>query len=268
MALKLSIFTTVTDPKKRGDSYQEALDCYKELADEVVVVNGGGQITNHLDIKYVNYKWPTEFDWPFIGKQFQRGYDACTGDWVIHADLDYIFHEKDFKQLRKVIEEHNSYPALSLYKYQFVLPDRYNLKTRLVTAVNKGKYGKRIKFDAGGDLCQPSLDGKHLGSDDVPESKVPFYNYEKLCKTEEQIKDDIERMDDAYLRHFGNTLYSTDEYTAYEGWLNMMIGRFEKPQKRIPLTEHPKYIQETIRNLKPEQWGYSGLNNLEVNGYA
>jgi glycosyltransferase involved in cell wall biosynthesis len=270
MALKLSVFTTMTEPGRRGDNWKDALDCYHGFADEVVVVDGHGKDSpDNIAFKnHVYSEWPQEFDWPLIGEQFQKGYEAATGDWVIHADLDFILHEKDFAQLRKALEANNSYPAMTLWKYQFILPDRYNLKSRLVVAVNKGKYGNRIRFDSGGDLCQPSLDGNYMSPDDVPEARVPFYNYEKLTKTEKQIIDDVERMDDAYLKHFGSTLYSTDELTAFEGWVEMMRGRFEKPQKRIELSEHPKFVQETIRNLKPEQWGYDGLGYLERNGYA
>ena len=74
--MKLSIFTTVTDPIRRGEHYHESMKCYQDLADEVIVVNGGSQITNTMGAVYVNYKWPQEFEWDFIGKQFQRGYAA------------------------------------------------------------------------------------------------------------------------------------------------------------------------------------------------
>jgi hypothetical protein len=37
----------------------------------------------------------------------------------------------------------------------------------------------------------------------------------------------------------------------------MVTGRFNKPQKEIDLASHPQVIQDTIKNLKPEQLGYS-----------
>ena len=36
--MNISIFTSYTDPEKRMDPWKEALDCYKDFADEVVVV--------------------------------------------------------------------------------------------------------------------------------------------------------------------------------------------------------------------------------------
>lgn len=272
MAMKLSIFTTATEPHKRGDNYHDAIKCYKELADEVVVVNGGGQITNHLDIKYLNRKWPREFEWPFIGEQFTRGYKACSGDAVIHADLDFIFHEKDVEDIRKVAQLmlDDNLPAMSFYKYQFILPDRYNLKSRLVIMVNKRDYGDRIKFDSSGDLCQPSLDGRYINPDSVPDSKIGFYNYEKLTKTKEQIMDDVGRMERAYQRHFGYTQYKSDgtDEDAYKHWIDAQKGKMNKSQERIKLSAHPKYVQETIKNLKPGQFGFNGHGNLEGNRYV
>lgn len=269
--MKLSIFMTASKPYERGDNDVDAVKCYMDLADELIVVNGGppGDIVSHVDqVKIVDYQWPTEFSWPFIGQQFQRGYEAATGDWVIHADLDYIFHEKDFQRIYEALKQHNDSPAISFYKFQFILPDRYNLKSRLVIAVNKAKFGDRIRFDSGGDLCQPSLDGEQLKPWQMPEAGVPFYNYEKFTKTFEQINDDVERMDRAYFRHFRRWIYQDNLLTSYGGWLRMMKGRFLKPQQHIQLEDHPKYVQETIANLKPEHWGYSGFEELERNDYV
>lgn len=269
--MKLSIFTTITDPFFRGDNVTDALDCYEELADELVIIDGG-RITSYTDRKHTkvvtDYAWPKEFSWEFIGQQFQRGYEATSGDWVIHADIDFIFHENDFATLRKALELNNDAPAVSFWKYQFILPDRYNLKSRLVIAVNKGKYGDRLRFDSGGDLCQPSLDGKELRPDQVPEARIPFYNYERLTKTKAQISSDAGRMERAYQRYFGGQLYASDMKTAYEGLIDMMVGRYNKPQQEIPLTDHPKFVQKTIANLRPEQWGYNGFGLLPENNYV
>src|SRR4051812_31458654 len=101
--MKLSIFTTLSDPGRRQDPYKEALYCYLELADELVVIDGSQfahSVTRNIllgtkkETAYIHSIWPTEFSWDFIGKQFQKGYDACSGDWVIHMDLDYFFHER------------------------------------------------------------------------------------------------------------------------------------------------------------------------------
>ena len=186
---------------------------------------------------------------------------------MIHADLDFIFHERDFKAIRQAIEVYRDEPALSFWKYQFILPDRYNLKSRLVLAVNKAKFGDRIRFNSGGDLCQPSLDGLYINPSQIPEARIPFYCYEKLIKTEAQVIDDVERMADAWYRYFLHYRLGTKQ-TAYKEWLKMVTGRFQKPQESILLTDHPIYVQNTISGLKRSQWGYSGFDKLVVNNYA
>ena len=44
----LSIFTSMTQPEKRKDPWNESLSCYEDFADEVVVVGEN---------------WPEEFEW-------------------------------------------------------------------------------------------------------------------------------------------------------------------------------------------------------------
>lgn len=254
--MKTSAFITITRPKERGDLYIECLEAANEIFDEVIIVDGADT-------------WPQEFNWPIIGEHFQSGYEEATGDWVVHLDTDFIIHENDKLTLLNAFEQNNDKPALSLWKYQFILPDRYSLKSRLVLAVNKGKYGDRIRFDSGGDLCQPSLDGKELRPDDVPEARVPFFNYEKILKTEAQIKDDVGRMARAWQRHFGEyKLGGPDDDSAYEEWLKMTCGRFTKSQEKVGLSFHPRVMQNTIEGLQPEQWGYNGLGHLERNMYV
>jgi glycosyltransferase involved in cell wall biosynthesis len=273
MALKISVFTTMTNPTVRGDHWKESLESYRALADEVIVVNGGENpgITKFDKVKIIYNEWPKEFNWPFIGEQFQRGYERATGDWVIHADLDMIFHEQDFSTIRQAFKDHPNQPGLSFWKYQFILPDRYNLKSRLVLAVNKKKYGDRIRFDSGGDLCQPSLDGEQIPSAAVAEARVPIYNYEKMTKTADQVMDDCGRMERAYQRHFGTFQMGSDgsDESDFDKYIKLLRGRFQKPQEFIKLSKHPKYVQETISKLRPEQFGFDGFGLLkETNSYA
>lgn len=271
--MKISIFTTATRPHERGDNHWDAYDCYEELADEVIVIDGSRKGNpGTLKQKHFLNEWSQEFNWPFIGEQFQRGYEAATGDIVIHADLDFIFHQHDFDNIRRTAQAllNSHSPAMSFYKYQFILPDRYNIKSRLVVMVNKRDYGDRIKFNSGGDLCQPSLDGVELKPGIVPEAQVALYNYDSLLKTKAQKLEDVGRMDRAYKRHFGKYLYGKDgtDQSAYEGWLEMIVSRFHKPSRKIKLNDHPIFVQETIKNLEPENWGYDGHGYLERNSYA
>lgn len=252
----IGAFITKTRPEKRGDTFEQCYAMAKECFDTVTVIDG-------------DKTWPHEFDWPLIGQHFQRGYEQCDADWVVHLDVDFIFHENDYARIRQACN--GNAPALTFYKYQFILPDRYTVKSRLVLAVNKAKYGDRIRFDSGGDLCQPSLDGDYISPDDVPEAKIPFYNYEKILKTKDQIAEDSGRMERAWKRHFGEYQMGSNgiDESAYEAWLKMTVGRFNaREHKQIPLSDHPKVMQDTIKGLKPKNFGYNGHGSLPTNNYV
>lgn len=266
--MRLSIFTTLTNPRRRGDNVNDALKCYADLSDELVIVNTG--IEKYSADKIVTAEWPTEFVWPIFGRNFQRGYEACTGDWILKADIDYIFHENDHLNIRKELARFSEFPAVTFFKRQFILPDRFNVKSRLAIAINKKAFGDRIRFDSGGDLCQPSLDGTHLKSDNIPNLKIPFWNYEKLLKTKEQIAEDQGRMERAWFRHFGEYQMKSDgtDESAYERWIEAQRGKFAKPQQKVSLEAHPRYIQETIRGLKPENFGCNGFGLIDGRVYA
>lgn len=253
---KIGAFITITDPYARGDNYIQCLESASHLCDRVLTVDG-------------NRTWPEEFNWPIIGEHFQWGYENCDADWVIHLDCDFVFHEKDHAAVRRLLKNSGA-SAVMFYKKQFILPDRYNVKSRLALAVNKGQYGNRIRFDAGGDLCQPSLDGELIKISELAPAQVGFWNYEKLTKTKAQIMDDVGRMDRAYYTHFGEFLYSTNGHddSAFEGWYEMIAGRFAKPHEHIKLEAHPAVMQDLIRSLTPNQFGYNGFGLVEGKVYA
>lgn len=245
--MKLGAFLTITDPARRGDPFLRCQEMAYSIFDEVTIIDG-------------KQTWPREFSWELIGQHFQKGYEQTEADWVFHLDCDFFFHERDYWDIRKACERENESPALSFYKRQFISPDRFNLKSRLVLAVNKAKYRDRIRFDSGGDLCQPSLDGIELSSEIVPEARIPFYNYEKILKTKAQITDDVGRMARAWQRHFGvYKLGGPDDQSAYDEWYKMTAGRFAKEQEHIPLQEHPRWARDMISDLQPSQWGYDGF---------
>ena len=50
--MKLSIFTSMTNPEERNDAWQEAISCYEDIADEVIIVGDS---------------WPEEFKFDLIG---------------------------------------------------------------------------------------------------------------------------------------------------------------------------------------------------------
>ena len=102
--MKLSVFTSMTDPESRNDPYKEAISCYEDFADELIIVGEN---------------WPYEFKFDQIGKVFHEGFEKSTGDWAIRMDLDYFFHENDVGKIKKFLINNNDSPAVAFPQYQF-----------------------------------------------------------------------------------------------------------------------------------------------------
>lgn len=247
--MSLSIFTSMTNPEERRDPWKEALNCYNEVADEVIVVGEN---------------WPKDFSWDHIGKTFQEGYDKCSSDWVIRMDIDYFFHQKDISKLRKALIRYKNFPALAFPQYQIFTPDRYQIKTRICLAFNKKMY-KNIKLNGGGDLTLATLNNELIDPKKVPNINIPIYQYESTFRTKEIIESDRARFARAWIKYFGTTddRGGNSPQKAYNAWFNMVEERYHKHNFKLKIEEHPVYIQEKIKKLKQEQFGYDafGLKN-------
>ena len=247
--MKVSIFTTMTNPQKRMDPYIEALKCYEDFADEVIIVGKN---------------WPEEFSFDYIGKTFQEGFDLCTGDWVIRMDIDTFFHQNDKDKLYKILSKNSDSPGIAFPKFQIFTPDRFNIKAKMCIAFNKKSYAK-IKLNGGGDLCDPTLDGNLLNQYNLPNERMPIWNYDSVFKTKEIISADRARFARAWKSYFDNwgNRGGGSEDEAFKAWFMMIEDRYKKHTLKLKIHNHPKYIIEKIKNLEEKQFGYDafGLKN-------
>ena len=241
--MKISVITSYTNPEKRMDPWKESLSCYESFADEVVVT---GQ-----DLK-------EEFEFSDIGLMFQEGFDKANGDWVVKMDIDTLIHEKDFDILYDTMKKFNDYPAISLRKFQFFTPTRFHMKSRMAMVVNKKKFNQ-IKFNGGGDGCDPTLNGILLNEKNVPMSKIPFWNYDSVFKTKEIIANDRSRFARAWYRTYGSYGYrgGPEPEEAFNAWIKMIEDRYKKHIYQMTLDKHPSFILEKISKLNNDQFGYN-----------
>jgi len=247
--MKISIFTHMTNPEERMDPWKEALECYKDFADEVITVGEN---------------WPYEFKWEQIGKIFQEGFEKSTGDWVINMPTDMIFHEKDKTKLLNALKEHSKSPAIVLPKFKFFSYKRCEFKNFDTYAINKKNF-PNVKFNGGGDLCLATLNGMILDQSNTPIVSVPLWNYDTTFRTKEIISEDRARFARAWYRQFqswddrgGGTLKQ-----AYDAWLKMVIHRLPNHIFKKNIKDHPVYIQKKLQNLNPEQFGYDCFGFLD-----
>jgi len=241
--MKISIFTTMTNPDERMDPWKEALNCYKDFADEVIIT---GQ------------DWPEEFTWDHIGKTFQQGFEKSSGDWCIRMDLDYFFHQEDMNYIRNFLKQNTNFPAVAFLKKQFFTSDRYQLQSKICIAVNKKHY-PNVKLNGGGDLCFPTINNKLINVNEVPLCTKPVWNYDMMFKTKEIIAKERLRFGKAWFDYFGNwgIFGGNSEEEAFEAWFNWISEKYKKHVFDIELDKHPKYIIERLSSLNSDQFGHS-----------
>ena len=247
--MKLSIFTHITNPDERMDPWKESLSCYEYFADEVVIKGKD---------------WQYEFQWDYIGKVFQQGFDSSTGDWVINMPIDMMFHQKDVKKLRDMLNQYNNYPAVVFPKFKFFTYKKCEFKNFDALAINKKKF-PNVKFNGGKDLCLATLDGVVLDQNNIPIVNIPIWNYDTTFRTKEVISEDRARFARAWFRQFnswddrgGGT---PDE--AYNSWIKMVISRLPNHLIRKSMSDHPFFIIEKLDSLKKNQFGYNCFGYLD-----
>ena len=250
----ISIFTTMTNPEDRNDPWKESLSCYEAFADEVIVVGND---------------WPKEFDWGIFNKIYQGGFDKCETDWVIRMDLDYFIHENDFEKLKFYIEKYKDSPAIVMPQYQFFTHDRYQLKTKLCLVINKKKF-PNIKLNGGTDRMLATLNGKLLTYKNVPQVKIPIWQYDSMFRTKNIIGDDRARFARAWERTFGDygDRGGDDPDIAFNAWFDMVKIRYSKHLFKKKIDNHPIFIKEKLNNLNSQQFGFSAFglkNNTKFN---
>lgn len=243
--MKISIFTSYTNPDERMDPWKESMACYEEYADEVVVV---GQ------------NWPNEFSFDHIGKTFQEGFDKSKGDWVIKFDIDTMFHEKDKKKLLYFLKKYENYPAISAPKFQIFTPERFHVKTNMTFILNKKKF-PNIVLNGGGDLCDPMLDGQLLNEYNCPTVPIPFWNYDSVFKTKNVISEDRARFARAWYAQFGNygSRGGPTREEAFEAWFEMVKNKYKKHIYKLTIEKHPKFIKKSLLQINKSQFGYNAF---------
>jgi len=246
----ISVFTTMTNPDERNDPWQEALNCYNNISDNNVVV--------------VGEDWPLEFDWGIFNKVYQRGFDKCDSKWVMRMDLDYFIHEDDIEKIKFYLKKYNDQPGVVLPQYQFFTQDRYQIKTKLCLLLNKEKFPD-IKLNGGTDKMLATLDGKLLTYKNVPQIRVPIWQYDSMFRTKEIIKNDRARFARAWFRTFNNygDRGGDNPDEAFDAWFLMIQERYKKHVFKMDIDKHPVFIKNKLKKISSDQFGYDafGLKN-------
>jgi glycosyltransferase involved in cell wall biosynthesis len=284
----LSCHCNITNPEKMGFPYLESIQSFANLCDEVIVVDGGSTDRSLEKIKQIpkvkiieGEKWDRDFDWSIMPKNLQKGYEACSGDWAFHFDVDYIFHEDNVEKLKTLIERVDL-PGIELYKNNCVLVNEdfkknyYPLllyKSRYPTMAYGVGYKKGEKMSTflspitKKDNHDGVMSGDFLDNQTVryERSNIPVCCYDFTFMTKEQVIENRVRFMNAVER-FGNTGVIYSDTTAFKRFIDMMKLRHDKnidPKDRNrKLEHHSKFIKEKVKNIQPEMFGYNGWGLL------
>lgn len=280
--MKLSIITTITNPIGRQDFFKEALECFNDLGDEVIVVDGSREpvVSDTKKMKVIHRVWDYDWNWLELPERFKIAREECTGDWILKLDIDHLIHEADMEQLREIVETAPlGVEGIGMQKVSFCYGGRHYDKGLVLMIIRNLPYlsfGKNIETET--DLCYPiklvgtethydSELGKRFVIDygkDVKfhRSGISFYNYDYFFKTKEFTENEFWRMSQAYYRHFKSYPFGNTKKKAFDKFLNMQKTRKDRAEYETNLYEHPKYVREMVRNLKPEQFGFNAWGLL------
>lgn len=148
--MRISAFCLTTNAIKNEMPFIESIKSWLQIADEIVVVDGGStdgtiQAIEQLNDKRVKIicdddtKWEDEWLYSRMGKNFDRGLQECTGDWAFKFDVDYILHEKGVSKIKKECESalENEVATIAFTRLNLVLANSYYVKSKKTLAVNK-----------------------------------------------------------------------------------------------------------------------------------
>jgi len=236
--------------------------------------------------------WMSQMDWPFPEWSYEmlpmhlnaamRQCKRMGCDWGVKLDVDTVLHEKDIYEMRSWVKRADAKGkwAATIEKYQFFKPTRCYEKGKIPLFINLKKsiaYGFDIERYT--DLCQPIkwdteskavVNGKKYDTPlghTIPADKmgvipgVHVWNYDYTLRTKERAIELLYWIEKAHDKFWGKGYVnrSGDDITresAFQDFINLSMGRWQKMNTEKKIEDHPKYFQDLLRKLKPEQWGY------------
>ena len=292
--MKISAFTITTNCIKNQYPVIESIKSVLDKVDELIIVDGHSTDDTVDQIKALNSNKITiiqdketywEDDWTYwrMGRNLARGFDECTGDWIIKFDTDYLFQDDYYLRGEfEVMTDEKRY-ILSLSRRNFQMTDRYFEKSQKTLAVNKKlcietgldvKWGYDLK---NWGLCDEAIVYKetkdNLLQGDLLRSVAKkgltgcdIFNYGYSFRSEEVGKELMFRNMRAFYRQQGKGVPTKEN--IWESYKCACRNAFEKSkQYPVEFSEHPEVIQERIKNLTPDRQGYNYWGHKESKYY-
>lgn len=308
--MKISGFCLTTNNIKNQFPFIESIKSFLPVLDELIIVDGGSTdgtleaiaTLNDPKIKVIldaDTEWESEWFYSRMGRNFDRGLQECTGDWVIKFDVDYILHEKNIEKVRDELEAGFKQNKLTVNftRLNFILSDRYFLKSKKTLAINKTLAKKNFNLHYGLDIDKWGFGYDFINSkfvehginfgnmlrcrDNSISTSMNIFNYDYMFMTEKvaiecRYRHFLAEEKQRHLEYKKVRLeknYKKLEYvsriTAWNKYLKQCKGNFfSRDSYTLNLSGHPEIIQDKIENLSKDMQGFNAWGLSEtINNY-
>ncbi len=258
--MNVSSYFIVTEPEKMGFPYIECMESALSFSDELVVVCGREEKQSEEKIRALGDKvkiiktnaWPIDWGYDVMRDHLQIGLDACSGDFSLKVDVDWIFRAENSNDLRNIFEEHDDAHQIIFGKVNYYSGNWgckrgfRSIKTPICYALNKTLLEENditceISNKTGSNL--PSFD-KSINTFDVNDNKLWPVNYDKTFMSKDQIIEQWSRWFQAYEKNRGS------EYTIKETedvWVHYV--EYQKMKSSAVTFDEDSFHPEIMRKM-------------------
>ena len=259
--MKVSSYFIVTEPEKMGFPYIECMESALSFSDELVVVCGREEKQSEDKIRALsdNVKiiktnaWPLDWGYDVMRDHLQIGLDACSGDFSLKIDVDWIFRAEKADELRTIFEKHEDFHQLIFGKINYYSGDWgckkgfRPIKTNICYALNKtlldnNGINYEITNETGSNL--PKFH-ESIRTADINDHAFWPINYDKTFMVKDQIVEQWARWFRAWEGNRGNQ-YKKE--TKEDVW-NHYVGYQKSKSSAVEFDDdsfHPKIMRERL----------------------
>ena len=250
--------------------YLESLKSFLPIVDELVVLinrypKKDGTIEKLQELQKQNKKIrlvPVVFDiekyhWAAYGIARGWGYQACKGDVVLMFDCDGVLHEKEEVLLRNNIGHFINEGWATGYweKHRLYKPELYYPQHKHSGIYSKKLLGDRLDFLRDDEKGAPNFDRLAQKEQHSYKFSVTLFGYEHVWDTEEVLRYKVNRYGVMLDTIHRKSLRTSDEY--FNEYMKELVVKVNKDGKHMPLEKHTKIMQEKVRNVTEEHFGFN-----------
>lgn len=266
--MKISAFTIISEADKYNYPYLESIQSFLPLCDEVIVVYNILKPDKSLEkikelnepkIKIIDGLFDYErFGWASQGIMRTNGYYASTGDMVIMFDADGILHENDVDKTRDVLNQvYNNKTAYGFFmKHRIFKPDILIRQAKHSGFFNKSVLGNNFNFYG---KAQYAPNWGMLSKEQERGQQIDTYiwGYERVWDTKEIFEEKLK-----FRRIMEKSAHKVpDEETYISNYLDEVQNRISGDKQFATIEEHSKIIQDKLKQITPEHFGYNNFKD-------